>query len=975
MESKNDSKSIGKLNYLHQNTQNIQLPQLEHSLLGLGTRRTSAEMISEAKTFLGYVGPQTNKTNINQAAGVGGVRVISTRRPITPRESGRVLYGKVSLPGRPPSAFSLRYLQNVDSRGSTPKTPSLEPLPSAIEDSEKKITTKKESYPNKDFPTHRSGNEINPTILSRQSQSLESRFECYENNNVNNVLGNKSNNTLQTKSQLVRKLPALEIKGISMNIKENDKHSNERAKTAHNESSIKQNTSLNLMGPSAKDTYAINLLTTRKILTRSNDLLGQSSTEKLIDMLKEHAGLKECTEETATHINSILTELYNRVRKNEKHFKKGFILGGLYGLVESSSGKILLAVARVVLSLRVSGSNLTGACKLIFKVARNKQNDYLFYDSDILELLIDGLGRASPLEDPEACIYGYGSIRFLTCSTVQERAELTTIKDFNRNWSEQFELPRKPSTAPNLGETQYLKTDRNQKEFVDKVSKQDALVVRLSRNGAVQLMILHLQMLNEAGATQKLSGPPLHSLYQLSAALRALADVRQISSSIEQLENANQNFNSTSIQLELACPHLVRAAEVTIGEVEVQANIVRTLSVLSEDPDCCHILANFTGRIGMLLGPCCANFKSNQAEKLLSLISRLGYILGNIMAKYDSARIQFYHNDVAMEYLLNILEIYSKEPLTMHNSLGDSVVDVLIKMIRVLANMSVNAEVGFGLGNTQSLGNILMLLLKASQQIKSIKMKQELQELNHATLGALHNLCFYQDKITSTPAHVTESKGSLQSVLSVLAAQLCSILKTNREEVTQTEITRVLGNLTRNEKARKSFCKSKGLKLVVEILNNVATSQLYDLKACTIGILVNLLGDMENRLPLIQLKGPEILLQLLRDALQQHADWFLATIISQAFWNLFIDTPHIEDVCSETTLDELSDLLAEYLDEESIQRNNNDVLPQMWEDFAIVSTDLLERLQSNYDQQSDGVVSLEASDFENDEDDVYIEGM
>lgn len=42
----------------------------------------------------------------------------------------------------------------------------------------------------------------------------------------------------------------------------------------------------------------------------------------------------------------------------------------------------------------------------------------------------------------------------------------------------------------------------------------------------------------------------------------------------------------------------------------------------------------------MLLGPCCANYKSNQAEKLLSLISRLGYILGNIMAKYDNARLQ-----------------------------------------------------------------------------------------------------------------------------------------------------------------------------------------------------------------------------------------------------------------------------------------------------------------------------------------------
>lgn len=91
----------------------------------------------------------------------------------------------------------------------------------------------------------------------------------------------------------------------SLNL-ENIKHDKERAKTAYNETSKKQNESLNLMGSNPKDNCAINLLTTRKILTRSNDLLGQSSTEKLIDMLKEHAGLKECTEETASHINSVL---------------------------------------------------------------------------------------------------------------------------------------------------------------------------------------------------------------------------------------------------------------------------------------------------------------------------------------------------------------------------------------------------------------------------------------------------------------------------------------------------------------------------------------------------------------------------------------------------------------------------------------------------------------------------------------------
>ena len=73
---------------------------------------------------------------------------------------------------------------------------------------------------------------------------------------------------------------------------------------------MKTNETGYLMGRNLKDNCAINLLTTRKILTRSNDLLGQSSTEKLIEMLKEHAGLKECTEETACHINSVNIQKY-----------------------------------------------------------------------------------------------------------------------------------------------------------------------------------------------------------------------------------------------------------------------------------------------------------------------------------------------------------------------------------------------------------------------------------------------------------------------------------------------------------------------------------------------------------------------------------------------------------------------------------------------------------------------------------------
>lgn len=46
-------------------------------------------------------------------------------------------------------------------------------------------------------------------------------------------------------------------------------------------------------------------VTQKSRLQRNNDLLAQSSTEVLLDMLKAHAGIKECSDETILHINGV----------------------------------------------------------------------------------------------------------------------------------------------------------------------------------------------------------------------------------------------------------------------------------------------------------------------------------------------------------------------------------------------------------------------------------------------------------------------------------------------------------------------------------------------------------------------------------------------------------------------------------------------------------------------------------------------
>lgn len=64
-----------------------------------------------------------------------------------------------------------------------------------------------------------------------------------------------------------------------------------------------------------------------------------------------------------------------------------------------------------------------------------------------------------------------------------------------------------------------------------------------------------------------------------------------------------------------------------------------------------------------------------------------------------------------MQYLTEALDMYANQQFTRKNQTGDSVLDVLIKLVRVIANMGVNPTVGYELGIRVGLGHVLLTLL------------------------------------------------------------------------------------------------------------------------------------------------------------------------------------------------------------------------------------------------------------------------
>lgn len=336
----------------------------------------------------------------------------------------------------------------------------------------------------------------------------------------------------------------------------------------------------------------------------------------------------------------------------------------------------------------------------------------------------------------------------------------------------------------------------------------------------------HLQ-----GAAAKLPSQTLHALYQLSNAFRVLSKIIMLDHELQlSMHSINNNKRSAPVesksqahktrdpyssmveaslkdfdgQISLAGPHLIRAAEICIHQAEVQSSIIRTLSILSEHEKCCDGIANMAPRLGILLGSVLVALPNTAAQprkqrkqknyapenvnvvtsnKSLSVLNRIGYILGNVMAQSDSARLQFYNNDVAMEYLFIAMEHYANESVMLSqrqtrdqitnqmssggggnggsgdgdgknsengrsrdvgessdgndngvaggnvggesnnsdaaadtkdsqfDTVTDAPIDVEIKLIRVIANLSVNAEVGYKLANHHQLGAILLTLL------------------------------------------------------------------------------------------------------------------------------------------------------------------------------------------------------------------------------------------------------------------------
>ncbi|XP_034554990.1 armadillo repeat-containing protein 2 isoform X2 [Notolabrus celidotus] len=445
----------------------------------------------------------------------------------------------------------------------------------------------------------------------------------------------------------------------------------------------------------------------------------------------------------------------------------------------------------------------------------------------------------------------------------------------------------------------------------------------LSGNSAILRLLLDKNCL---GVSQKLIQRLLrvedghftiagHILVQLTATLRNLADH----------PDSRPLFVSFSLLSEL-CEVLRHHRK----DQDICTNISRIYSKLSSYSECRLALAQTPDCYRLFL-----ELLSKHHQKQ-DLVIRLLFTLGNLTAKSEEARLQLFQCEGSMNTLLQLYDNYQRRdvspqtpppsdpPSPRKPCTPQEDDDVLVKLIRVLANMCIHPAVGPALATNISCIQLLMETLE-------LRCVQESEELLVNVAATINNLSFYQE----------ESSVLTHNQLSISKLMLKLLLSSSMNAVL--EATRVYGNLSQSKDVRDFIMQNKVHQFLVMLLDSKSTEMCFS--AC--GVLTNLALDPPSRVSLSLEGAAANLVDCLKDL--GPGDWQLAGQVCQALWNMLGGGS--EKLLDTEERESLLEILITYSEEEEALRwieneDMRDYHKACWEiEFLPVSQKLMKMLQ------------------------------
>ncbi|KAL0228891.1 hypothetical protein GEMRC1_013511 [Eukaryota sp. GEM-RC1] len=263
-------------------------------------------------------------------------------------------------------------------------------------------------------------------------------------------------------------------------------------------------------------------------------------------------------------------------------------------------------------------------------------------------------------------------------------------------------------------------------------------------------------------------------------------------------------------------------------------------------------------------------YKSDNA-----VLIRLAFALGNVCASFDEPRITFALSCDGIPSVLGILINRAQSFMSAEVADGDES-DLIVKLIRLIANTSINPEVGVLTACREEI-QVLSWLICTDLPLRS--------ELLHNSVACVTNLSYY-----STERNVLLTKHGID--LTEKLIDLCCNQEGPRDLIL--ECLRALGNLSRDKEVRKllttvTFAKKRsGVAILATFLNTADE----DIVIASCGVLMNIAADVEHR---TCLKVNGVIPQLVEVA--QNMNEFVS---SSALKTLFNHALHNQDPFSDS---------------------------------------------------------------------------
>lgn len=347
-----------------------------------------------------------------------------------------------------------------------------------------------------------------------------------------------------------------------------------------------------------------------------------------------------------------------------------------------------------------------------------------------------------------------------------------------------------------------------------------------------------------------------------------------------------RNLAAASVKDAMEAP-LVTALSLAMGPFqfhkELMLNIARIVSKLSQDEAGCYALSSDKALIRSSL----RLLQLHQTDYPLSI--RLAYMLGNLTTTYDSSRLLIGFKLGGLDALTMLLRTHASGTAGPGGAAiapppGEEGAqaageptreDVVVKLLRVVANLGMHKDVGKHASGSPDLAQILLTILSRYTM-------ETAEEVVLNAVAALTNLSFYDH-----PENVILERGT-----EFLPYMTGVLLSRNTEAVVET--ARAFGNLSRRESTRVQMLHHQGLEALCLLLGHANREVAFSVA----GALVNLAADSEGAQVLAEYGAFSGLVEALEGALGgggvaacSRLDARVANVCCQAMFNLLAHYP------------------------------------------------------------------------------------